>query len=100
MYCEPMTKVDELLSIWSDFHKDYYGSRPRGYTYAQVQDPVWLQEQIDKIESSMAREKETFAGRENLRSQGWIIEETDPVYIQKAKWLKEERDREQAEWMK
>ena len=95
-----MTKLQELQSYWSDFHKDYYGSRPRGYTYAQVQDPVWLQEQIDKISSSMAFVKETFSGREMLREQGWIIEETDSVYIQQAKWLKEERDRERAEWMK
>ena len=94
-----MTKLQELQSYWSDFHKDYYGSRPRGYTAEQVQDLVWLQEQIDKISSSMAFMKETFSGREMLREQGWVIEETDPVYIQRAKWLKEERDREEAEWM-
>ena len=99
MYCEPMTKADELLGIWSDFHKDYYGFRPSGYAAEQVQDVAWLQERIDEIHASIDRQKETFAGRENLREQGWVIEETDPVYIKQAKWLQEERDREDAKWM-
>lgn len=100
MYIEPMTEVEELHSFWSDFHKDYYGFRPRGYSLEQIKDPVWLQERIEELYATIDRQKESFAGRENLREQGWVIEETDPVYIQRAKLLKEERDRDEAEWMK
>jgi hypothetical protein len=43
--------------------------------------------------------KLTFEGREQLREQGWIIEETDSELAQHSKWLAQEREREQAEAM-
>jgi hypothetical protein len=43
--------------------------------------------------------KESFAGREELRTNGWVIEETDPELIKQAKWLADERKREYEAWV-
>lgn len=90
--------VDELQGYFSDFHKDYYGYRPRWGTDEQWQDKEWLLAQINQIHDAMDRLKETFEGREELRERGWLIEETDPELALHAAWLKAERDREYAEW--
>jgi len=34
-----------------------------------------------------------------LREQGWVVEETDPELAKRAKWLADERKREQDEFM-
>ena len=41
--------------------------------------------------------KETFAGREELRANGWVIDETEEELALQAQWLADERSREQAE---
>jgi len=95
----PLTKLEELQSHWSDFHKDAYGFRPRFASEAQWNDEAWITAQIKEIDDSMTRQKATFAGREQLRADGWHVPETDPQYIQYAAWLQQEREREQtARW--
>ena len=90
--------VEELQGYFSDFYKDFYGSRPRFATEEQWSDRNWLEGQINYIHDTMDRMKETFAGREELRAQGWIIEETDPELAKQAKFLADERQREYAQW--
>jgi hypothetical protein len=90
--------VEELQGYFSDFYKDFYGSRPRFATEEQWADRNWLETQINQIHDCMDKMKETFAGREELRAQGWIIEETDPELAKQAKFLADERQREYAQW--
>ena len=91
--------VDELQGYYSDFHKDFYGFRPRGF--GSVEDwnnRDWLIAQIDRIHDAMDSMKSTFEGREELRQNGWLVEETDPELAKQAKWLADERKREQDEF--
>jgi hypothetical protein len=69
--------VEELQGYFSDFHKDRYGWRPRFATTEQWRDRSWLEEQINYIHDEMDHMKTTFAGRKELRRQGWIIDEAD-----------------------
>jgi hypothetical protein len=92
--------VEELQGYYSDFHKDFYGHRPRGYATAEQWDSKeYLVEQINIIHGQMDKLKQTFVGREFLREQGWVVEETDPELAQQAQWLADERERKQAEEM-
>ena len=68
--------VDELQSYFSDFHKDYYGFRPRFATHEQWINRVWLVEHIDGIHNAMDEMKKTPEGRKQLRAQGWVIDES------------------------
>ena len=87
--------MNELGDWASDFHKDVHGFRPRGEGLFESRERlIALLESLDAHMDSM---KETFAGRESLRADGWIVDETEPELIQQAKWLKEERDAELAE---
>ena len=91
--------VDELQGIFSDFHKDFYGFRPRGFgTEQDWNNRDWLIAQIDRIHDAFEAMKTTFAGREELRQNGWLVEETDPELAKQAKWLADERKREMDEW--
>ena len=89
--------VEELQGYFSDFHKDFYGSRPRYATPEQWRSREWLEAAISAIHNQMDRMKATFAGREELRAAGWVIEESDEESAMHAKWLADERAREQAE---
>jgi hypothetical protein len=92
--------VEELQGYFSDFHKDYYGFRPRGFgTPEQWNDRDWLIAQIEQIHGAMDYMKSTFAGREELREGGWVVEETDPELAKRAKWLADERKREYDSWV-
>jgi len=71
--------VDELQSYFSDFHKDYYGYRPRFATYEQWNDRDWLVEHIDGIHDAMDAMKKTPEGRAQLRAEGWVIDESEFV---------------------
>ncbi len=85
-----LMSTDELSSFYSDYFKDTHGFRPR-FAYSTTRaDYINL---ITELDNHFLRMKETFAGRETLREQGWVIPETDPEYIQRAEWLKQERDR-------
>ena len=90
--------VEELQGYFSDFHKDFYGFRPR--TLGSSEDwnnREWLEEQINYIHDEMDHMKLTFKGREELRANGWVVEETDPEEARMAKFLADERAREEAE---
>ncbi len=91
--------VEELQGYYSDFHKDLNGFRPRGADVDQWSSKHYLVDQINSLHNQMDRLKQTFEGREQLREQGWIIEETDVELAQQAQWLAQEREREQAEAM-
>jgi hypothetical protein len=91
--------VEELQGYYSDFHKDFYGFRPRGASLEQWDSKEFLVAQINMIHDQMDMLKETFAGREQLREQGWVIEETDLELAQNAQWLAQERERKLAEEM-
>jgi hypothetical protein len=91
--------VDELQGYYSDFHKDFYGFRPRGADVEQWNSKEFLVTQINLLHNQMDHLKQTFEGREQLREQGWIIEEPDAELAQQAVWLAQEREREQAEAM-
>jgi hypothetical protein len=69
--------VEELQGYFSDFHKDMYGFRPRFATPEQWRDREWLEASINAIHDEMDSMKKTFMGREELRRQGWIIDEAE-----------------------
>ena len=71
--------VDELQSYFSDFHKDYYGFRPRFATEEQWNSIEWLDEQIKAIHDAMDERKKTPEGRASLRDEGWYIDESEFV---------------------
>ena len=100
MTWDDMTVVEQLQCEYSDFHKDFYGFRPRFATSEQWNSEEYLRAQIQSIHDAMDRMNLTFEGREELREQGWMIEETDPELAQRAKWLAEERQRAYEKWVK
>ena len=69
--------VEELQGYFSDFHKDYFGFRPRYATPEQWRDREWLEAAINAIHNQMDAKKLTFEGREELRAAGWIIDEAE-----------------------
>ena len=69
--------VEELQGYFSDFHKDFFGFRPRYATPEQWRDREYLEASINAIHDTMDRMKETYKGRCELRANGWVIEETD-----------------------
>jgi hypothetical protein len=90
--------VEELQGYYSDFHKDFYGFRPRGFgTPEDWRNRTWLEENINAIHDAMDSMKTTFAGREELRERGWVVEETDPEEARMAQFLEQQRTREMAE---
>jgi hypothetical protein len=66
------TKLEELQSTFSDFHKDYCGYRPLATT-EQWNSEEWLQAQIDGIHNAIDHRARTPEGRAGLRAEGWII---------------------------
>jgi len=93
-----MTRVEELQSLYSDFHKEVYGFRPHSMSEANWNSEVWLDGVIADLHNGLESRKDSFAGRETMREEGWHVPETEPELIQRAEWLKQERDREHAEW--
>ena len=91
--------VEELQGYYSDFYKDLNGFRPRGASIEQWDSKEYLVTQINLLHDQMDQLKETFEGREQLREQGWIIEEPNAELSQHAEWMAQEREREQAEAM-
>jgi hypothetical protein len=71
--------VDELQSYLSDFHKDFYGFRPRNATPEQWVSRDWLIERIEGIHDAIDNLKKTAEGREWLRNDGWQIDESEFV---------------------
>jgi hypothetical protein len=79
MSIDNQTELEELQSIFSDFHKDFFGYRPRFATTEQWNSIDWLQEQIDGIHNTMDAMKKTPEGRFALRESGWHIDESEFV---------------------
>lgn len=71
--------VDDLQSYYSDFHKDFYGWRPRGATPEQWSNRGYLVEHINAIHDALDAMKKTESGRAELRSAGWVIEDEADV---------------------
>jgi len=71
--------VEDLQGYYSDFHKDFYGWRPRSATPEQWQDRAFLVEQINRIHDVMDAMKETPQGRAELRAAGWVVEDEPDV---------------------
>jgi hypothetical protein len=69
--------LDELQSYFSDFHKDFYGFRPRFATPEEWNDSEWLITRIEGIHEVMDKMSSTFEGREQLRNEGWSFNEAD-----------------------
>jgi hypothetical protein len=68
-----------LQSYYSDFHKDFYGWRPRGATPEQWRDRGFLVAQINGIHDALDAMKKTESGRAQLRRDGWVIEDEPEV---------------------
>jgi hypothetical protein len=71
--------VDELQGYYSDFHKDFYGWRPRSATPEQWRDRGFLVEQINRIHDVMDAMRATPQGRAELRAAGWVVEDEPDV---------------------
>jgi len=69
--------LDELQSYFSDFHKDFYGFRPRFATPDEWNDSKWLITRIEGIHEVMEKMSSTPEGREQLRNEGWSFNEAD-----------------------
>jgi hypothetical protein len=76
--------IDELQSYLSDFHKDFFGFRPRYATPEQWRSREYLEASINAIHNTMDKMKETAEGRAELRSQGWVVEESDFDVLEQA----------------
>ena len=67
--------VEDLQGYYSDFHKDFYGWRPRGiYTVTEWHNRDFLVARINGIHDIMDAMKATPEGRAELQAAGWIIE--------------------------
>jgi hypothetical protein len=72
--------LDELQSYLSDFHKDYYGFRPRGiYTPSEWSNRDVLIEAINRIHDEMDELKKTPEGRAMLAADGWVFNESETI---------------------
>jgi hypothetical protein len=65
------TKVEELQSHYSDFHKDVHGFRPRSSTDEQWNSEEWLSGEIDGLHEYLAKLGSTPQGRVQLREMGF-----------------------------
>jgi hypothetical protein len=88
-----LIELQNLQSHFSDKHQEFYGFRPQYASASNWNDAKWLNAQIQYIEDQINGMKDTFAGREELREQGWTIPESDPELAKWATWLQAERDR-------
>jgi len=69
--------VEELQGYFSDFHKDFFGFRPRYATPEQWRSREYLEASINAIHNTMDKMKQTLSGREELRANGWVVDEAD-----------------------
>jgi hypothetical protein len=62
---------DELCDILSDYHKDVHGFRCR--MYGEPKEAVIAR--LEDLDAYMDMMKSTAEGREQLREQGWAVDE-------------------------
>lgn len=94
---DPRTEVEKLQDTFSDFYKDVHGFRPRFPTSEQWNSAEWLQQQIDSLHAGLEQQKGTFAGREQLRDEGWHVPEDCPMCAAYAFYLEGIRETERKE---
>ena len=68
-------ETEELASIFSDYHKDVHGVRPRWVDHT---DRVVLIDGLESLDRYMATMKATPEGRAKLRADGWWVD--DPAF--------------------
>jgi len=83
-------EFNDLGSDYSDFYKEVHGVRPRFMALCACDYPdhaslveakSHLERLLDGLHDYMDATRSTFEGRERLRDDGWLIEETDPQYM-------------------
>lgn len=79
---------DTLVAVLSDYSKDVYGYRMNMNGQSREE----IIEAIKGVDAYMERMSQTFEGREELRQNNWIIEETDPELKKLAQQLADERE--------
>jgi len=98
-------EFNDLAAFYSDYHKDLHGYRPRDMALCACDYPdhaslveamSHLQRRVDGLGDYMKAMESTFKGREQLREDGWYIEETDPQYIAAAAESEARRKAERA----
>jgi hypothetical protein len=67
-----MTRLEELQSFYSDFHKDLFGFRPKT-TENQWNSAEWLQDQIEMLDNHLQALASTPEGKAELRAEGWNV---------------------------
>ena len=78
--------VGDLQGYFSDFHKAFYGFRPTGlYSSDEFNNREFLTARINGIHDIMDAMKATPEGREELRRDGWVIED-EPEVIDPAEY--------------
>jgi len=75
--------TEELASIFSDYHKDVHGVRPRWIDHT---DRVVLIDGLESLDRYMAHMKSTPEGREQLREDGWCVDEPDGQPDEAQEW--------------
>ena len=91
------TKVEELQSHYSDFHKDVHGFRPRSSTDEQWNSEEWLSGEIDGLHEYIKMLGSTPEGRMQLREMGFCTDDKEAD----EEWAAAEiraRDEEEARW--
>lgn len=86
--------TEDLANELYEFHRATWDYKLR----FDWEDRAYIIAQLEELHSYHERMRSTFAGRESMRAAGWVVAETDPMFIQQAEWLAQERAREQAEW--
>ena len=71
------TKLEELQSHYSDFHKDVYGFRPRSSTDEQWNSEEWLSGEIDGLHEYIKMLGTTPQGRVQLREMGFCTDDKE-----------------------
>ncbi len=64
--------TEELASIFSDYHKDVHGVRPRWVDHT---DRVAVIEGLESLDRYMDSMRSTPEGRAQLRADGWWVEQ-------------------------
>ena len=78
--------VEDLQGYYSDFHKDFYGWRPRDiYTATEWRNRDFLVARIMGIHDVMNAMKATPQGRAELRRAGWVVED-EPETVDPAEY--------------
>jgi hypothetical protein len=91
------TKVEELQSHYSDFHKDVHGFRPRSSTDEQWNSEEWLSGEIDGLHAYLKMLGSTPEGRVQLREMGFCTDDKEADEEYAAAEIRA-RDEEEARW--